>query len=243
MNTRTMLIVAGCLFAPLLRGGEEGTPAWSVGVSFSSADRLYATADSGIDEEEGFRRFRFSSERLMGSVSVSFLERYSAWCAAGLSTMDIHASEGETLRFDAMPAGEIGIRAKLAEWAGGTMGLSASASVLRMSGDDPEVAAVHRDKLPAGNGTIEWTEGACTLEVERKAGAAVFSGGLRFSTISAEQSRKLPGKAEADSSYEMEESVGLFAAVSCPLWDRADLLGSVRFMDGTVFSAGLRIRL
>jgi len=225
MNSRTTLIFAGCLMASLLRGGEE-SPVYSIGVSFSASDRLYATADSGIDEEEGFRRFRLSSECLMGSVSAAFLERYSAWCAVGLSRMDIHSSEGETLRFEAMPSVEIGIRTRLAEWAEGTMGLSASASLLHMFGDDPEVVAVHRDELPAGDGTISWTEGACTLEVERSAGRVVFAGGVRLSAVSAEQSRKL-----------------LFATASGPIADRVDVLGSVRFMDETVFSVGLKIRL
>jgi hypothetical protein len=242
MNSRKTLIFAGCILASLLRGGEESC-VYSIGVSFSASDRLYATADSGVDEEEGFRRFRFSSERLMGSMSAAFRERYSAWCAVGLSRMDIHSSEGETLRFEAMPSGEIGIRARLAEWGGGTMGLSASASLLYLTGDDPEVIAVHRDELPAGEGTISWAEGACALEVERRTGAVVFAGGVRIRAVSAEQSRKLPGMAEVDSSFEIEEPVGLFATASGPLSDRVGILGSVRFMDETVLSVGLRILL
>jgi hypothetical protein len=201
--------------------------------------RRYATADEGIDREEGFRRFRFSSARTAARGSVLFLDRYKAWISAGLATVRIHASEGETIEFRNAAAGELGLRVRLAEWPGNGLGAYASASVFHMSGDDPEVVRVNRRYLEAGDGNLTWTESACALELERRVGRTVFFGGIRYAYIDAGQKRALPGEPEVESSFDMEDTIGLFAGVSCELTDLLSVSGTARFADETAFAAGL----
>jgi len=248
MTTHTHKILLAPCFAALLAAStpdaaaseSPDSPAFSLGVTSFFSGRRYATADEAVDREPGYRRFRISSDRLSLLASARFVGKYTVWGSIGQSDVAIHASEGETLEYSGALAGELGVHAVLLESENGLWDVCAAATLLSVSGEDADVTRVHRNELPAGDTSLDWTETAILLEGRHTIGPVRFSAGIRLSAPAIEQDRTLSGRTYK-SDFESEETVGMFLGADCRLTQRLSLSGLVRFLDESVFAAGLTL--